>query len=195
MRFVEKFVAISPLLWALSSVGCSGKTSSRADGGPTDSHEADRSPDHSEASVDQAGSQADVGLGAPDMADIPSEAPADAGQAGSDAADGSLDASANSGTDAGDALGDDGPINPMICGQMCEVVEALACSVRPTMDACLTTCLSEASICPTETAAYYHCLSIDGTAALMCNPIVGAIRRTGFCDDEAANVGTCIANQ
>jgi hypothetical protein len=213
MRFREKIVVRFFLFWVLIlPVACSGTSSSHAEGGQGDS-QADGGPETSDTAGGQAGVQADGGEGTPDVTadqadlkadngadtsaapDGPWDAPTEYDEAASDATDGPRDGQPDAGIDVEDASGGDGPINPIICGQMCEVVVELACLVRPTMDACITNCVSEASICPTETAGYYRCLAVNGPAALMCNAVVGAIRRTGFCDQEAANVGTCIANQ
>lgn len=110
--------------------------------------------------------------------------PAGDGQADSNATETSPDA----GTDGGAV------ITPQLCSDTCQVQLQIVCPDQPTMADCVSTCLSEASVCTAQGMALDECLVTNGPQALECDQLVQSVvvKDDGPCGQESADVVTCL---
>jgi hypothetical protein len=80
-----------------------------------------------------------------------------------------------------------------LCSKMCGVTGQIVCPMQLTMSACVSTCLTDATTCGPQSAAYYACLVENGPAALMCDDAqMIVILNKGYCAKESAALVACL---
>lgn len=102
--------------------------------------------------------------------------------------------SKGSASDGGRDAPSEAGITQQLCAQMCQVALQVVCPSQPTMDACVTSCLSDTTPCASQTSAYYACLVTAGPGALMCDQVQQlVVLKSGYCSKESADLVTCLS--